>query len=92
MRYRAFAKIFTSFYNVTEKVRLSDASWCPSLFDINSTYRKQDRVYTSLPLYHSAGGIVGVGMMLLGGATLVLSAHNKYVLCSLFKMASLDLS
>ena len=31
----------------------------------------QDRIYTCLPLYHSAGGGCGVGMMLWGGATIV---------------------
>ena len=31
-----------------------------------------DRVYNSLPLYHSAGGMVGVGGVLQSGATLVI--------------------
>lgn len=31
-----------------------------------------DRIYCCLPLYHSAGGGCGVGMMLVGGATLVI--------------------
>lgn len=31
-----------------------------------------DRVYCTLPLYHSAGGGCGVGMMLYGGATLII--------------------
>jgi len=38
------------------------------VYDITS----QDRVYTALPLYHSAGGMIGVGMMIYTGATLVL--------------------
>ena len=32
----------------------------------------KDRVYCALPLYHSAGGACGTGMMYFGGATLVL--------------------
>lgn len=31
-----------------------------------------DRIYCTLPLYHSAGGGCGVGMMLYGGATLII--------------------
>ena len=31
-----------------------------------------DVIYCSLPLYHSAGGILGVGQCLLSGCTLVL--------------------
>ena len=34
--------------------------------------RPDDRIYCSLPLYHTAGGIVGVGQCLLNGCTLVL--------------------
>ena len=31
-----------------------------------------DRIYTVLPLYHSAGGLCGVGMMMCAGASMVL--------------------
>lgn len=34
--------------------------------------RHSDRIYCTLPLYHSAGGNIGLGMMLNLGATLVL--------------------
>lgn len=34
--------------------------------------RHRDRIYCTLPLYHSAGGNIGLGMMLNLGATLVL--------------------
>ena len=34
--------------------------------------RPTDRVYCALPLYHSAGGALGVGMMTYGGATFVI--------------------
>ena len=30
------------------------------------------RIYTVLPLFHSAGGVCGIGMMINGGATVVL--------------------
>jgi len=33
---------------------------------------QKDRIYTALPLYHSAGGMIGAGMMIYSGATLVL--------------------
>ena len=33
---------------------------------------RKDRVYTPLPLYHSAGGMMGVGTCLKSGATMVL--------------------
>ncbi|KAG8037866.1 hypothetical protein G9C98_006077 [Cotesia typhae] len=35
--------------------------------------RQTDRIYDSLPLYHSAGGIVGVGQALCTGVTVVLT-------------------
>lgn len=34
--------------------------------------RHDDRIYCVLPLYHSAGGLCGVGMVMLTGATMVL--------------------
>ncbi|XP_029175797.1 long-chain fatty acid transport protein 4-like [Nylanderia fulva] len=34
--------------------------------------RSNDRIYNSLPLYHTAGGIIGVGQTLLRGVTVVL--------------------
>jgi len=33
---------------------------------------KKDRVYLALPLYHSAGGIIGLGMLLHSNAFLVI--------------------
>ncbi|KAH8284570.1 hypothetical protein KR018_004560 [Drosophila ironensis] len=46
---------------------------------------KDDVVYNPLPLYHTAGGIVGVGMALLNGSTVVLrkkfSATNFWLDC-----------
>lgn len=48
-----------------------------------------DIVYNSLPLYHTAGGIVGVGNALLNGSTVVLrkkfSASNFWSDCSRHK-------
>lgn len=34
--------------------------------------RSDDRIYNSLPLYHTAGGIIGAGQPLLTGITVVL--------------------
>lgn len=34
--------------------------------------RPTDRIYNSLPLYHTAGGLIGVGQALLRGITVVL--------------------
>lgn len=34
--------------------------------------RNSDRIYTPLPLYHTAGGIMAVGQSLLHGATTVI--------------------
>ena len=34
--------------------------------------RNDDVVYCSMPLYHSAAGILGVGFCLIGGCTLAL--------------------
>ncbi|XP_030375080.1 long-chain fatty acid transport protein 4 [Scaptodrosophila lebanonensis] len=48
--------------------------------------QKDDVVYNPLPLYHTAGGIVGIGNALLNGATVVLrkkfSASNFWRDCS----------
>lgn len=35
-------------------------------------FRRSDRVYCALPLYHTAGGVLGVGCCLASGATLVI--------------------
>lgn len=42
---------------------------------------EHDVVYTPLPLYHTAGGIVGVSSVLLGGSTCVIKSKfsaSKY--------------
>lgn len=38
-----------------------------------TTINSNDRIYTVLPLYHSAGGLIGMGSMVSRGATLILS-------------------
>lgn len=35
-------------------------------------FKEDDVIYTSLPLYHTAGGMVGVGQVLLNGCTVAL--------------------
>lgn len=42
------------------------------LFTLFFGIRNDDRIFCVLPLYHSAGGICGVGMMIESGATMVL--------------------
>lgn len=42
--------------------------WFAGMMDANRT----DRLYNVLPLYHSVGGIVAVGSMLAGGASVVI--------------------
>lgn len=55
------------------------------LFSTVYGVRSTDRIYTVLPLYHSAGGLVGSGMMLYMGATMVIrekfSATNFWSDC-----------
>ncbi|EFN85194.1 Long-chain fatty acid transport protein 1 [Harpegnathos saltator] len=47
--------------------------------------RSDDRIYDPLPLYHTAGGIIGAGQALMGGVTVVLrrrfSASKFWVDC-----------
>ncbi|KAE9544580.1 hypothetical protein AGLY_000122 [Aphis glycines] len=50
---------------------------------------EHDVVYTPLPLYHTAGGILGVSSVLLGGSTCVIrskfSASNYWIDCLKFE-------
>ncbi|XP_012533314.1 long-chain fatty acid transport protein 4 [Monomorium pharaonis] len=47
--------------------------------------RSNDRIYNPLPLYHTAGGILGAGQALMGGVTVILrrkfSASNYWSEC-----------
>lgn len=51
-------------------------------------FRNNDVVYITLPLYHTNGGIIGVGQMILGGSTLAIrrkfSASNFWKDCIKF--------
>ena len=40
---------------------------------------RSDRIYTPLPLYHSAGGLIGVGLLFETGAFMVciVGAHAR---------------
>jgi len=48
--------------------------------------RHDDRIFTTLPLFHSAGGMIGVGMMATSGATLCL--RQKFSARSFFEDAN----
>ncbi|CAB0018516.1 unnamed protein product [Nesidiocoris tenuis] len=51
--------------------------------------KNEDIVYTALPLYHTAGGVLGVGQVILGGSTQVIrskfSASNFFKDCVKYK-------
>lgn len=53
------------------------------------SFRDDDIIYNSLPLYHSAGGMIGVGSVLLCGVTAALrkkfSASNFWTDCIRYK-------
>eukprot|EP01012_Entosiphon_sulcatum_P025801 TRINITY_DN31178_c0_g1_i1.p1 TRINITY_DN31178_c0_g1~~TRINITY_DN31178_c0_g1_i1.p1 ORF type:complete len:641 (-),score=129.55 TRINITY_DN31178_c0_g1_i1:117-2018(-) len=55
---------------------------------------EKDRVYTCLPLYHSAGGGLGIGVMLVTGCTIVLarkfSAKHFWEDCSKNKVTAIQ--
>eukprot|EP00092_Neocalanus_flemingeri_P036124 GFUD01039329.1.p1 GENE.GFUD01039329.1~~GFUD01039329.1.p1 ORF type:complete len:650 (-),score=172.75 GFUD01039329.1:557-2506(-) len=47
--------------------------YCVGVYYMNAMYSLKKLVfYDPLPLYHSAGGVVGVGLMIICGATLVI--------------------
>lgn len=47
--------------------------YCLGVYNMNAMYNLKKLVfYNPLPLYHSAGGVVGVGLMICSGATLVI--------------------
>jgi len=47
--------------------------YCGGIYYINAMYKLKKLVfYDPLPLYHSAGGVVGIGLMMCFGATIVL--------------------
>ena len=51
-------------------------------------FRNDDVVYVTLPLYHTNGGILGMGQMILGGSTVAIrrkfSASNFWKDCAKF--------
>ena len=54
--------------NVSHARVLEWSRWFAGMMDV----RPQDRLYDCLPLYHSVGGIVAVGSMLLAGGAVVI--------------------
>ena len=43
------------------------------LTDVMSDFRVDDIIYVNLPLYHTAGGTLGMGQMIINGKTVVLA-------------------
>ena len=43
------------------------------LTDVMSDFRVDDIIYVNLPLYHTAGGTLGMGQMIVNGKTVVLA-------------------
>ena len=54
--------------NVSHHRIMSWSRWFGGMMDVRPT----DRIYDCLPLYHSVGGIVAVGAMLVSGGSIVL--------------------
>ena len=54
--------------NVSHHRVMSWSRWFAGMMDV----RPSDRMYDCLPLYHSVGGIVAAGAMLVGGGSIVL--------------------
>lgn len=58
-------------------------------FNCMSGIRQDDIIYNPLPLYHTAGGMVGVGQTFLGGVTMAIrkkfSASNYWKDCAKYK-------
>ena len=54
--------------NVTHYRLMRWSQWFAGLFDT----RPEDRMYNCLPLYHSVGGVVAVGAVLVGGGAVVI--------------------
>lgn len=52
-------------------------------------FKTSDRIYTPLPLYHTAGGVMSIGAALLHGATVVIkrkfSASAYFMDCIKYK-------
>ena len=44
-----------------------------AVFSTGANITPNDRIYCALPLYHTVGGTLSVGMMMMGGATLVIA-------------------
>jgi len=60
-----------------------------SAIEYMGTLRNSDRIYTPLPLYHTAGGIMAVGLTLVHGHTTVIrkkfSASAYFADCIKYK-------
>ncbi|KAG8230143.1 hypothetical protein J437_LFUL010394 [Ladona fulva] len=58
--------------------------FCTAIFELVGL-KGTDRLYTCLPLYHTAGGIGGIGQVLVNGCSMVL--RRKFSASSYFKEA-----
>ncbi|XP_046398342.1 long-chain fatty acid transport protein 4 isoform X2 [Ischnura elegans] len=57
---------------------------CVAIYELVGLHHT-DRLYTSLPLYHTAGGICGIGQVFVNGCSMVL--RRKFSASSYFKEA-----
>lgn len=75
LKYWAMGATFAAVYKITEKVNLfSRCGWAQvvQMMILVRSFLK-DRLFCALPLYHSAGGGIGVDLMIVSGATFIIT-------------------
>ena len=62
------------------------------MFGVGYGVTPEERVYTCLPLYHSAGGMLGAGCMLVTGCTLIIARPPAPVTASALQQSKFSMS